>query len=262
MRLQHTPDQDGFIEEPYLFSLGLVYQTRRKVIVCRECLQGILPTKVKHHFKDAHKEDKINVNMDRINQIANMSNIPKSYPQPWIEGPYPEVAGLAIVTGFKCPHCFRVSTSTEKLRKMYSIDHPNNTGPVPKSWTSCHIKQIHPGAAKSLWWAQPANAPVPSSTEQTLATLQSTVDEWLKIEPVTRDARVISPWLLANKWHLYIGALDKPTLAHLVTLPGHQDTLYHLSHNIKEYFAQCESFLSNTDVLVLQHLNSPNPAET
>ena len=112
MQLQYTPDQDGFIEEPYLFSLSLVYQTHRKVIVCQKCHQGIVPTKVKDHFKHSHKEEKIKVNVDCINQIANALNIPKSYPQPWTEGPHPKVAGEYVLLKSGTGVCYAMSVCT------------------------------------------------------------------------------------------------------------------------------------------------------
>ena len=98
--------------------------------------------------------------------------------------------------------------------------------------------------------------------EQILITLQSKVDKWLGIEPIIRDVHVVSSWLLANKWHLYIGNLDEVALAQLVTPPCHNNDLYLLSHAVKEYFAHCTSFLLNTEVLVVQYLNSLNLSET
>ena len=91
--------------------------------------------------------------------------------------------------------------------------------------------------------------------------IQAKADEWLKIEPIARDARAVSPWLLANKWHLYIGRLDKPKLIQLVLHPSPDSVLHPLTCAVKEYFAHCETFLASTDVLVLQYLNSPNPSE-
>ena len=143
MRLQYTPDQDGFIEEPYLFSLSLVYQTCREVIVCQEWHQGIVPTKAKDHFKHSHKEEKIKVNVDHINQIANALNIPKSYPQPWTEGPHPKVAGLAIFTGLKCPNCPRVSISPDKLRQCTALI-------IPTKQVLCHSHGCPVTSCKSI----------------------------------------------------------------------------------------------------------------
>lgn len=238
-----------------------MYQTKRSIILCRGCQLGILPTKVKDHFKDAHKEDKVKVDSNCISVVAHKLNIPPVYPEPWTKGPYMEVAGLAVLTGFKCPDCTRVSTSTIKLRQLYTTDHPEKKGLVPKSWIPCHIQQIHPTMAKQLWWTTPADTPAPSSTEQTLAGILSKVDKWLEMEPMARDSRAITPWLLACKWHLYIGSLSKPQLIQLVAHPAHNSSLFPLSYAIKEYFAHCERFLSETDVLILQYLNSPDPSQ-
>ena len=221
---------------------------------------GLVPSRVKDHFKSEHKDVKVNI--DQICQVATTLDIPDRYPEPWKAGPYPEVAGLKISSGLKCPDCTRVGTSAEWMRKMYPIDHPDNKGLTPKSWIPCHVQRLHPTAAKQLWWAKPASIKPPSTTEQILLRLHAHAEEWLKIEPEARDARAVSPWLLANQWHLYIGNLDKPTLARLVSPPGHGTILYPLAHMVKEYFSHCEAMFLQTDVLVLQYLNSPNPSET
>ena len=79
-----NPNRDGLVEEPYLFSLGLVYQTRRKIILCRSCRFGIVPGKIKDHFKERHKD--IMVNTEQINKVTTPLNIPEQYPEPWTGG--------------------------------------------------------------------------------------------------------------------------------------------------------------------------------
>ena len=94
--------------------------------------------------------------------------------------------------------------STEKLRKMHPVNHPAKSHITPKSWIPCQIQQLHPTAARQIWWAKAVEDPIPSWTQQMMAKIQAKADKWLKIEPTARDACAVSPWLLANKWHLYI----------------------------------------------------------
>jgi hypothetical protein len=77
------------------------------------------------------------------------------------------------------------------------------------------------------------------------------------IKPYECNTRAISPWHLTTKWYKHIMGFPTLELCALITMlkeeyPG-------LITAIRAYFSQATDLIVHTDMLVLWHLNSPDP---
>ncbi|KAI5980514.1 hypothetical protein EDD15DRAFT_2188573, partial [Pisolithus albus] len=93
------------------------------------------------------------------------------------------------------------------------------------------------------------------------------LDQQLKTVQVPTDGRLITPWLLTTRWNEWAKWYKKPTeeLRALVSLPQPslpaEENYSELYDSIRSYFEEAAMLIDTTDELVLQRLNSPDPAK-
>ncbi|KAH7918103.1 hypothetical protein BV22DRAFT_985743, partial [Leucogyrophana mollusca] len=78
-----------------------------------------------------------------------------------------------------------------------------------------------------------------------------------------QDSRMVSPWLLTTKWHKHTEGHDVDGLRKLVAFPkGEEPATRGLTKAVESYYQAATGLLEHTDELVLQRLNSPDPAKS
>ncbi|KIK17462.1 hypothetical protein PISMIDRAFT_15045 [Pisolithus microcarpus 441] len=256
-----------FIHHPYLDSLNLVVNAEFHFLTCQLCQEGITATAGRAHLVNKHPELLPNFDQGHFQAITSQLQVMTSLPT--IAGPRSKVHGLAEFDALACDHCALVYTTLKSIRKHHATAH--REVPAPQHWRSCRAQRMRPegaGTVRQLWEVT-SNAIVgEDSREKALVDkLLTELDQQLKTVQVPTDGRLITPWLLTTRWNEWAKWLNKPTeeLRALVSLPrpsSAEDEHYStLSDSIRLYFEEAVMLIDTTDELVLQRLNSPDPAK-
>ncbi|KAI6096772.1 hypothetical protein F5141DRAFT_1067498 [Pisolithus sp. B1] len=210
--------------------------------------------------------------LDNLNLVVNaefhfLLRVATSLPT--VSGPRSEVHGLALFDALACNFCTTVYTKHKNMREHHGKKHPDM--PIPQNWRSCKaqcIKVEGIGMVRQLWEVTSDAGKGEDSREKVLVDkLLKELGEQLHTVQVPTDGRLITPWLLTTRWNEWAKWLKKPTeeLRALVALPrsstAEEEHYKMLPECIQLYFEEALALIDTTDELVLQRLNSPDPAK-
>lgn len=174
--------------------------------------------------------------------------------------------GLPIYSGLLCDYCDVKYRSKDKMRNHHYNAHTDT--PCPSSWKACMVQQFNRSNAKSYFQVDFEHSvnDQASTSDNPYMTLVSEASETVvqlhsKIEAETANARLISPWLLSTHWHLFIDGYDSAKLLAMVAYPIPSE-FPTLSTLVALYTQHCVELIHLTDDIVLQRLNTPDPAKT
>jgi hypothetical protein len=151
------------------------------------------------------------------------------------------------------------------LRKKSSMrDHGQKQHPKhPPKWTPCSVQQFNSGSASRLFEViPPPPLPAIGFTERDIIDelLHRVQGEGDGADPEPTDARLVSPWLNRTGWHLHTKGHDVAQLRALAATPLKEE-FPGLGDAVKAYLESTIADLGWLDTLVLQHLNSADPAK-
>ncbi|KZT63235.1 hypothetical protein DAEQUDRAFT_770796 [Daedalea quercina L-15889] len=263
--LAFIEDRD-LVHTEWLTSIGLCYQKTLSILCCMVCKVALTKDQVQGHLSEHHKL--ITLDSEQLDEECKALRVTGQFCDLGTEDSVPAIGGLSLHRGYGCPLCLKASASTESLRVHYHTSHCDAI-PRPKEWCACYMQRLsnvpphHRWFRVSLPTALPiqlgssGGASVPSSS------LPDFVQEMGKLSTVIvepRDAREISPWLLNTQWHVHTGPYSASQLRQLVTGPSPND-FPSLASLVEEYYMAAVSLVKETDLLVLQHLNSDDPVK-
>jgi hypothetical protein len=111
--------------------------------------------------------------------------------------------------------------------------------------------QIHPPPKKSL-----------TAQEQKNALLEEQMDSIIVPDDTTNpDARSVSPWLLTTHWHEHVQGYSVEELLKLISLPREEE-FPGLRGALLLYLQEAQDLMPQISELVLQRINTSNPAKT
>lgn len=176
------------------------------------------------------------------------------------------IGGLRVYSALQCSFCSKIYRSEETMRNHHWNAHP--TIPSPQIWNKCLAQQLNRGTNKTFFLVQDIGSltnPNPSSedikTSLVTQAKHNLQEIYASMEVETKDARLISPWLLSTKWHQFVANLDTSALRALVALPKPSE-FPGLSTTVKFYCARNLELIAQIDMITLQHLNTPDPMKT
>ncbi|KAI6100652.1 hypothetical protein F5141DRAFT_1066225 [Pisolithus sp. B1] len=260
-------DDAPFIHHPYLDALNLVVNAEFHFLVCQLCKEGITATAGRAHLVNKHPELLPTFDQEHFQGITSQLQVTTSLPT--ITGPRSKVHGLAEFDALACDHCGSIYTTLKSIRKHHGTEHKQV--PAPQQWRSCRAQRIKPegaGMVRQLWEITMEAREGEDSREKVLVDkLLKELGEQLNTVQVPTDGRLVTPWLLTTRWNEWAKWLKKPTeeLRALVALPrsstAEEEHYKMLPECIQLYFEEALALIDTTDELVLQRLNSPDPAK-
>ncbi|KAI6101956.1 hypothetical protein F5141DRAFT_1065894 [Pisolithus sp. B1] len=256
-----------FIHHPYLDSINLVVNSEFRFLACQPCREGITATAGRAHLVNKHPELLSTFDQGHFDQITSQLQVTTSLPT--ITGPRPKVHGLEVFDAMACSFCSMVYTKQKKMKEHHGLQH--HEIPMPQHWRSCKAQRMKPegaGTLRQLWEVTMEAGEGEDSREKVLVDkLLKELGEQLNTVQVPTDGRLITPWLLTTRWNEWAKWLKKPTeeLCALVALPrsstAEEEHYKMLPECIQLYFEEALALIDTTDELVLQRLNSPDPAK-
>ncbi|KIK80754.1 hypothetical protein PAXRUDRAFT_15616 [Paxillus rubicundulus Ve08.2h10] len=129
------------------------------------------------------------------------------------------------------------------------------------------MQQFNRGGAglTTLWRvSKPSELTSDVQDNDAIKSVRTQVSSKVTTTHTPQDEHIISPWLCTTRWHEHVGEHDIQMLRRLVKIPGRNDDnacAPGIKGAVKTYFDEALALLPLTGELVLQKLNSPDPAK-
>ncbi|KAG6382208.1 hypothetical protein JVT61DRAFT_861 [Boletus reticuloceps] len=257
---------DPLIYHPFLTRLNLVVNAEFRFLICQLCQEGISVSTAQGHINNKHPELQVAFHQDRFNDATRTVCLASTFPDT-ILGPRSVVHGLAICEAIACNQCSTVMTSLKKMRHHHIHNHPGL--PTPQQFRACRAQRIKTkglGKQRTLWEIITTAGSAMNSKEVMITTLMAELDKELEVVQIPTDNRLISPWLRTTRWHEHVAAtsMSIDNLRAGVALPRpetEEPCCKKLQQLVEQYFQEALELIDTTDELILQRLNSPDPAK-
>ncbi|EMD31059.1 hypothetical protein CERSUDRAFT_100778 [Gelatoporia subvermispora B] len=256
---------EGLEYHPYLTQLGFAINIKHRFLCCIWCNMGFHPSNVYSHLLDSHKPMHTCYDATKFEAICQQLNIvtlPELKDDVTNLSP---LSGLAILDGYKCTICNKASLTREYLEKHVRSSHREWLFPASLKVEACKVQRFNTrGTAERIAFCVD---PSKDATSSAVANPQAEVDAFIAAmtpppPPFTGDqnSRYISPWLLSTRWHTFTEGLQVPFLRSLIAMPK-GDEFPVLAACVSEYYNAALDHIEVTDLLVLQRLNTNDPAK-
>jgi Orsellinic acid/F9775 biosynthesis cluster protein D len=252
--------QGLLLRHPLLSSLGLVVDPILQAVCCESCKVALEPKHLASHIRKTHGFHYIHIDTAKLINICTELGAMEELPS--VEGDViqPQFAGLAIHNGIGCRHCHYVCISETNMKKHH-LSHHCKMG-AATSWLVVKIQQLDKQTHKTFFRVQPWDKMDVVSDDDYLRNLKELMEVIeQEYEEGGNDARQISPWLLSTRWHEHIEGYDTKELRELVKVPS-KDEFPGLREGLEHLFALALEAVDELPELVLQKLNTPDPAKT
>lgn len=229
--------------------LGLIVNYPEPFLVCTTCEQAILPAKVSHHIDTKHNQAQIKVNQNKLDTICLKLDIPDYFPS--IQPGMKAFQALPITPGFQCSHCTSSSINIKKIQQHFKTEHP--TIQEPTTFSNVLLQRFQ----KTPFVVDGSNL-LPSSPPATILSAASAFAQDIattNFQAQHPNARLISPWLHATKWHEEIKNKDIQQLYKQAEYPKPSE-FPGLKETILQYIKHCTGYIEETQPLVLEILNT------
>jgi hypothetical protein len=227
-----------------------------QVLCCLICQVALPPDHISGHIENAHPG--LRLDDDRYSQAIFDAKIVVTLLTSITGGRYTKAyRGLKVHDGLACDSCSYVCGSKRTMGDHHRKEHAAiNT---PREWAPCKIQQLNKGANRGYWRVS-GDDEIACDHQEVIDRMRKEMAEVITVEQVTRESRMVSPWLMATKWHEHVAGHDVSMLRKLVEIPKVDDAeMPHLQDAVEEYFRHAQTLFEVTDELILQRLNSPDP---
>ncbi|KAI6125681.1 hypothetical protein EDD16DRAFT_1703171 [Pisolithus croceorrhizus] len=254
----------GQIFHPLLSKFNLVVNWEYRFLIWEVCQEGVEKQEIKGHLKQSHKGEIYKVNYTHLARVIEKLKVVS--PLPTIKGPHSPVKGLPVVAAQACHLCPVVLSSPKAMQNHYTQKHKDK----PKKSNECKAQRLCKlgfGTHHKLWEVKGEPTQEREHLHEDLVNkLMKDIEKDLKVVVTSSDAHVVSPLLLKTGWHKYV---TKNSLAEnisgwrkLVSLPTAEETQWKgLRGATEAYFKKAVDLIDHMDILVLKHLNSPDPVK-
>lgn len=244
---------------PYLDTLGIVVNSNLRCLICESCQCALTPIQVQPHLSYSHANAHIHIDPKLFESAVKAMDVLSMLPPVPDSGSFPQVQGLKLFQGIGCEFCVKPFGETSGMLKHHRENHSHE--PIPRHWRIAFYQQFHPKYARTLFEVVPKTSHQSTTIDDLIANLQEDLLPATSDVVVTRARpRMISPWLRTTKWHEHVAPFPVAELRALVATPKKEE-LPGLALSIQFYFARATKLIETTDELVLQYLNSPDPAK-
>ena len=255
-----------FIHHVFLTNLNLAVNAEFHFLICQLCKEAIPTSMTRGHLVNKHSELLHAFHQEQFNKVAGELQLAQCLPTS-ISGPRSIVHGLAVHDALACDQCQTVLTKAKNMRYHHHHHHSNTM--VPDKWRACKAQRMKAegaGSQRTFWEVMvEEETRVQTSKDVMTAKLMEELNKQLENDvQAPTDHRLVSPWLRTTRWHEYVAGSGFSTdqLRRSIALPRPNEADYKELHTILEdYFQGALALMDTTDELVLQRLNSPDPAK-
>ena len=256
-----VPVHAHVLRHPYLESIGLVVDPALSCLCCESCKVALVPNHVDTHVKKIHGCDFYRIDNNLLAEACQ--RLGASSELPCMKGPgiKQQCAGLTLYDGIGCTLCHYACLSRETMRKHFQHSHPKSR---PASlWPQVLVQQLDKQKSNMFFRVEPWNKPKAMPDDIYLKNVEESLeaDRTEKGKEAETNARQISPWLLTTRWHEHFAGYDPEELRQLVAKPK-KDEFPGLHNVVNNLFKLGLEIMDNCPELVLQRLNTPDPAKT
>ena len=169
------------------------------------------------------------------------------------------IQGLKIFEAFYCPDCLMACKHQDTIVRHHRLEHP--LIPKPSSWPTGRAQRFTEAAGVSrrifrISGSQTLTDPGTFDISSIFKDMEATQ----KAFTPNLDVRNITPWLRITKWHEMIEGHDVSLLRSLVSYPT-EDEFPILQKAVLSMLMDASDLIEETTTLILQLLNSPDPAK-
>jgi len=222
---------------------------------------AVLQAQVAAHIKNIHGGGGIHVDQTKLNQACSAFSLLPEFPTIGL-GPIHEVEGLTIAENLVCGICGALSGALDKMQRHHSKNH--SSFPRPSEWKTVKVQRLNQGAAKSAFQIIPKNPVVPSKVDQVVQHYRQEVqqiwDSQDREEGEVED-RLLNAWLRSTRWHEHVEPYKTEELRQLVA-PLAKEEYPELKAAVFDLLSMSLDVIKKMPELVLQRLNTPDPAKT
>ncbi|KAK7685372.1 hypothetical protein QCA50_011234 [Cerrena zonata] len=259
--LEATFDFSDIYQHPDLDTFNLIINTSLGCLCCELCHIALTTTQTIKHMRQQHPKLPAYPTLPFLCALSNIYCY-DSFAE-FSDHNLNAFGGLSIYIGVECPACDYKCRSKESMRVHHRTDHPEH--PATTNWSSCHLQQLNHSSHKQFF-----KVILPQSTSNPQINIakmfitqarQQVKTVYAKLEAETSDARLITPWLLSTKWHIFTAGCDTEALCAMVAFPIPSE-YPGLAHIVKAYCQSALQLIDSTDTLTLQKLHTPDPDKT
>ncbi|KAJ7205095.1 hypothetical protein B0H12DRAFT_1080393 [Mycena haematopus] len=232
-----------------LQALNISINTELHLLIC--CKSALTSANYQSHFSRKHPGMKLNAAATAA--IANFE-LAAQYPclgDSRIARPI--ISGLPTTTNqYGCPKCAYAGNKRGVVSHLKE-DHPQSRLAMEQGLTT---QVLNLGATKICIRVEAQVEVAPADPKDLLAKIKSFE---VPADQQIPNARLISPWLMGTLWHKEVEPHREhlPALCALVAMPK-DDEFPDLRRCVQEYFYQATALIEDTELLVLQKLNTSN----
>ncbi|KAF8146180.1 hypothetical protein K438DRAFT_1781334 [Mycena galopus ATCC 62051] len=253
-------DDPGCITDELLNTAGAAYHVDWNMFVCCETM--FHGGNIWSHFCRTPKHTKLNRPgqevKDHVELLVAQWDMPVSYEaiEPTIV-PRRAVLSVPMIPDLHgCPHC--PYTGGLKYVKAHLAKRPHPTALERDILTGLSAHMISRVNYRVTPYT-PSN-PLPSTPSLAMQIAAADLDT---SAPVAANARLVSPFLNRTKWHEIREPFNEhlPELVELASFPSETEFPL-LADVVRTYFRKADALFEHTEELVLQHLNTHDPAKS
>lgn len=203
------------------------------------------------HFKRKSEVEDMNTAMTALGA---------SFGKPKIPGNQDFIPGLVLHRAFQCgiKGCPVVMKAADSQRVHRSMCHQGSKAP----WEACPAQRLNRSDAKTFFRvAMPVGERVGTTVHEVVAdilkdTKRRRSEEQSRV--ADEDNRVISPWLITNKWPEIVGDRAPQEVRDLV---DNVKDIPNLSDDLWRLVMKCSAVIRVTPQLLLERLNTSRPEQ-
>jgi hypothetical protein len=256
-----TRQSSDLYRDPLLTEYGLAINVKHRLFICTDCQVGLASNALHGHITDTDKRSLDSKTLVDIQDIGKRFKVQDQFiVREASRHPMDIIEGIAVATNAGCPDCL-FTANIHNVKKHMLKNHPQSTKrPIAK----VHYQVINPGYSKTNIRVYPPRRTVnPLSLEDSI--IRKFVDfdpDPLGLSTPPADSRLISSWILRTGFHELTKGLDIAKCRDLVSLPQlGEPHLAALKEVIKTYWEQATDLIERTEHIVLQKLNTGDPAK-
>ncbi|KAJ7215846.1 hypothetical protein GGX14DRAFT_562305 [Mycena pura] len=248
--------QLDLLTTPILKTANISVNTECNVFVCCGSFQGV--TSLLKHMSAKHKKETTTALKNEVAKVADHFNVQGL---PVINANIlarPELAGLTV--HYKMHGCSLCGyTAGKKPVEGHINGKPLcHSATIQTGWTA---QVLNKGTSSAYIRVIPRGAAAVDAAPRTLVDDLRSFDWKAGAAEKVPTAPQVSPWLRRTGWHNHIAANDAQEIRKFVEHPKETEEHGGVLAMVQTYFADATALIHGTPELVLQHLNSPDPAK-
>lgn len=239
------------IQNPYFASIQIT-ATSYHLLICNTCRIAHSSCDMLAHLRGKNHGIKPGNEFLKEASRCGISDTPIPIPTVTV----PALYGLPIFDGLKCNSCQACAKNLHSLQQHKCSRTTLEPIKTPmQSFNKSRTPKWFPVSAHSI------SAPSSSSRENAIDNIVTLFQNQSYQQQISEDARTISPWLKATKWHLRTSSLHIVTALGIINSTKSIEDQF-LLRCVKEYFTAAATNVASLSTLVRQRLNTDDPQKT